>query len=176
MPYAYPSPPAAPPAEDKKVDRLEEFVLKQEHARLAREEAREKKMEADKLAAEARAAKEAEDRKAAEALASAAKTAKEKAEAKAAEREAEYEKAHKEALDDARKKLEEAKVAEELAKQEAAAHKPSDDSLKGPIKFKDAVGRKFSFPWQVCKTWKVRCPCFIIMPALCSKMFRVWIT
>ncbi|KAF2142206.1 uncharacterized protein K452DRAFT_194906, partial [Aplosporella prunicola CBS 121167] len=22
------------------------------------------------------------------------------------------------------------------------------------IKFKDAVGRKFSFPWNFCKTWK----------------------
>jgi len=27
---------------------------------------------------------------------------------------------------------------------------------KAPIKFKDAVGRKFSFPWDLCKTWKVR--------------------
>lgn len=26
---------------------------------------------------------------------------------------------------------------------------------RAPIKFKDAVGRKFSFPWQLCKTWKV---------------------
>ncbi|KAF2441450.1 hypothetical protein P171DRAFT_336830, partial [Karstenula rhodostoma CBS 690.94] len=22
------------------------------------------------------------------------------------------------------------------------------------IKFKDAVGRKFSFPWHLCRTWK----------------------
>jgi len=28
------------------------------------------------------------------------------------------------------------------------------DTLKAPIKFKDAVGRKFSFPWHLCKTWK----------------------
>lgn len=26
---------------------------------------------------------------------------------------------------------------------------------KPPIKFKDAVGRKFSFPWDICKTWEV---------------------
>ncbi|KAH7406404.1 hypothetical protein DE146DRAFT_608191 [Phaeosphaeria sp. MPI-PUGE-AT-0046c] len=25
---------------------------------------------------------------------------------------------------------------------------------QAPIKFKDAVGRKFSFPWELCKTWK----------------------
>lgn len=30
-----------------------------------------------------------------------------------------------------------------------------DDRPKPPIKFKDAVGRKFSFPWHLCKTWKV---------------------
>jgi hypothetical protein len=24
-----------------------------------------------------------------------------------------------------------------------------------PIKYKDAVGRKFSFPWHLCKSWKV---------------------
>lgn len=28
---------------------------------------------------------------------------------------------------------------------------------KAPIEFKDAVGRKFSFPWHLCKTWKVCC-------------------
>ena len=30
----------------------------------------------------------------------------------------------------------------------------SDDMSKAPIRFKDAVGRKFSFPWHMCKTWK----------------------
>jgi hypothetical protein len=29
-----------------------------------------------------------------------------------------------------------------------------DDMLKAPIKFKDAVGRKYTFPWHLCKTWK----------------------
>jgi hypothetical protein len=29
-------------------------------------------------------------------------------------------------------------------------------TVKPPIKFKDAVGRKFSFPWHLCKSWKVR--------------------
>ena len=28
------------------------------------------------------------------------------------------------------------------------------DTSKSPIKFKDAVGRKFSFPWTLVKTWK----------------------
>ena len=33
----------------------------------------------------------------------------------------------------------------------AAAAKPQDK----PIKFKDAIGRRFSFPFDVCKTWSV---------------------
>jgi hypothetical protein len=28
------------------------------------------------------------------------------------------------------------------------------DVEKAPVRFKDAVGRKFSFPWHLCKTWK----------------------
>jgi hypothetical protein len=28
-------------------------------------------------------------------------------------------------------------------------------SVKAPIKFKDAIGRKFSFPWHLCKIWTV---------------------
>ncbi|KAK8221189.1 hypothetical protein IWZ01DRAFT_490085 [Phyllosticta capitalensis] len=35
---------------------------------------------------------------------------------------------------------------------EADAPKPEEKRL--PIKFKDAVGRKFSFPWHLCKTWR----------------------
>ncbi|KAF2674522.1 hypothetical protein BT63DRAFT_12856 [Microthyrium microscopicum] len=31
---------------------------------------------------------------------------------------------------------------------------PDDDMLQAPITFKDAVGRKFSFPWHLCKSWK----------------------
>jgi phage/plasmid-associated DNA primase len=33
--------------------------------------------------------------------------------------------------------------------------RPRDDMLQPPIHFKDAVGRKFSFPWHMCKTWEV---------------------
>jgi hypothetical protein len=29
-----------------------------------------------------------------------------------------------------------------------------EDMLKPPVKFKDAVGRNFTFPWHLCKTWK----------------------
>lgn len=33
---------------------------------------------------------------------------------------------------------------------------PRNNHDKRPVKFKDAVGRKFSFPWDICNTWKVR--------------------
>ena len=39
-------------------------------------------------------------------------------------------------------------------KEEAAKLKPSG-APKPSIKFKDAVGRKFTFPWRLCKTWEV---------------------
>ncbi|XPS98962.1 hypothetical protein M3J09_008149 [Ascochyta lentis] len=47
----------------------------------------------------------------------------------------------------------------ELAKAKRAAEEEaieltSSVEPKAPIKFKDAVGRKFSFPWHICKTWK----------------------
>jgi hypothetical protein len=42
------------------------------------------------------------------------------------------------------------------AEVEAAKNsRPGDDMLQPSIHFKDAVGRKFSFPWHICKTWKV---------------------
>lgn len=37
--------------------------------------------------------------------------------------------------------------------EEAAKKKPDKD--KAPIRFKDAVGRKFSFPFHLCATWEV---------------------
>jgi ankyrin repeat protein len=29
-----------------------------------------------------------------------------------------------------------------------------DSTIEPPVKFKDAIGRKFSFPWYLCKTWR----------------------
>jgi hypothetical protein len=59
------------------------------------------------------------------------------------------------------KKLAEAEAAKaELEKKQKeleeamAKSAPVPDMLKAPIKFKDAIGRKFSFPWHLCKTWK----------------------
>jgi hypothetical protein len=43
---------------------------------------------------------------------------------------------------------------QELQESMAAKDRPIPDMEQAPIKFKDAVGRKFSFPWHLCKTWK----------------------
>jgi hypothetical protein len=48
---------------------------------------------------------------------------------------------------------EELRLGLKAAEEELAKLKPSL-APKPPIKFKDAVGRKFSFPWALCKTWK----------------------
>ncbi|KAJ2972156.1 hypothetical protein NUW58_g9242 [Xylaria curta] len=91
-----------------------------------------KNLEAEaKLKAEIEARKKIEDEKAAAEAAKAAEDAKKKA-------------------DDAFKKqaLEEAK-----AKAEEANRKNLGKD-KAPIRFKDAVGRKFSFPYHICQTWQ----------------------
>jgi hypothetical protein len=49
--------------------------------------------------------------------------------------------------------IKELEIAKFIAEAEAKRLKPSDPP-KAPIKFKDAVGRKFSFPWHICKSWK----------------------
>lgn len=72
---------------------------------------------------------------------------------------------------EARLKLEERLDAEEAKKKDEASKKERteplrnieetkvaasvDDNLKEPLKFKDAVGRKFNFPWNLCATWTV---------------------
>ena len=38
--------------------------------------------------------------------------------------------------------------------EEAKKVSSGDNMLKAPIRIKDNVGRKFSFPFHMCKTWK----------------------
>lgn len=119
-------------------------------------------IEAEKKKAEQAAAEEKEkaDAKAAVAKAEAdAKAAVEKAEK---ERKEAVEKAEKEAKEAITKAEKEAKESIDKAEKEAKesidkALAPKDDKRK-PIKFKDAVGRKFSFPFHLCATWAVSHP------------------
>lgn len=86
----------------------------------------------------------------------AAQKAREEAEKKAAAEAEETKKAHEKALAEAKAAADDLEKGKKAAEEEAAKLKPSD-APKAPIKFKDAVGRKFSFPWALCKTWKVSC-------------------
>lgn len=168
--------------EEDKLDALQKMIIEHNKQQLEREKKQLAKFEAeqkakDAAAAAAAAAKKAADEKAAE-LAAAAGKAKSEAEAaaaaKAAEEKAAYEKkaaeekaafdkataeekaAHDKAIEEATKKAAELEAAKKKAEDEAASLRPGDDMTKPPIKFKDAVGRKFSFPWHLCKTWKVK--------------------
>jgi len=174
----------APPKEEKKEDNkiadqfkaLEALIAKQEEARVAAEKDRLAKAAAEAAAKERERVEEEAEKRRKEEIAAASKKAKEDAEKKAEdaakkakdEHEAAVKKAketHEEAVKKAKeeheKKLKEAEAAKEeaekkqkVSEEEAAKLKPPPDSTLAPIKFKDAVGRKFSFPFHLCKTWK----------------------
>jgi len=63
---------------------------------------------------------------------------------------------HDKAIEEAKKKAAELEAAKKTLEEEAKKNAPDPDSSKAPIIFKDALGRKFNFPYSVCKTWKVR--------------------
>lgn len=115
-----------------KIEKLEKLILKQKEEQVEKEKAA-----AEKAAAEAAAA----------ALVEATKKAREEAEKEAADKAKAAKEGHE-------KELAEAKAAAEAAKAEAEALKPKEEK-HAPIRFKDAVGRKFNFPFHMCKTWKV---------------------
>ncbi|MCJ1416627.1 hypothetical protein MMC32_002965 [Xylographa parallela] len=150
---APPAPAPEPPKPDENYLRLEKIILDEKADREAREAAA-KQAEADKLA------KAEADKKHADEIAAAAKAA-----AEAATTEAEKKAADKAAEEAAKRAEDAAKAAEEAAKAKAdadtaaaaaaaAAPPPPPEEKKKPIKFKDAVGRKFSFPFHLCNTWE----------------------
>lgn len=65
----------------------------------------------------------------------------------------------------------------ENALQKREAQSGCGPSKSKPIKFKDAVGREFIFPFDLCKTWAVSLntdllldlPHYRLMPALCRE-------
>ncbi|KAF9881307.1 kinetoplast-associated protein kap [Colletotrichum karsti] len=144
----------------------------------AEKEARDKIAAEKKAAEEAAAAKakyEAEMKEKAEKEARDKIEAEKKAAADAAAAKTKYETEMKEKAEkEARDKLEAEAKAKAEAEAAAAAAKKAEDELKKkaaedakakyeaetkkvkdklPIKFKDAVGRKFSFPFHICATW-----------------------
>lgn len=153
--------------EDSRISRLEHLLIEQQQARIEKEAAK-------RRAAQESAAKEKEERRrgdveklqrlerlilaqkeehsrkevAAEATrqvdrAEAARNAREEAELKAS-KEAEETRLQYESS------LRELEAAKKTAEEEAARYITSE--LK-PIKLKDAAGRNYTLPWQLCKTW-----------------------
>ncbi|RAL15692.1 uncharacterized protein BO97DRAFT_411790 [Aspergillus homomorphus CBS 101889] len=156
-----PVPTAVDAAKDEAIARLEKLILEERterEAREARDAARQAAIEQEAAEQAAREERAAHEKKIAE---NAAFQARAEAEQKAAEEAA---KAKKEAEDAAAAAVEaataaateaaNAAAAEALAAATAAAANPAPPEKKKPIKFKDAVGRKFSFPFDLCCTWK----------------------
>lgn len=169
--------------EERKAQQEEERKRAEENARLKLEAEAKAKEEAKKLA-EKQAAEEAERKKLfeEETRVKAEKELRDKIEAdkKAEEERKTAEEAAKLRYEnEARLKLEKERLdAEDAKNKEEAAKKEREELLKKieeetkvkvaeeakkaagddkePIKFKDAVGRKFNFPWNLCATWNVR--------------------
>lgn len=152
-------------AKHDEIEDLKNKIRAQEAAQQKRENEWIALREAEAAARAAEKARIEEEKKRQQELAEARKKAKEDAEAKAADAakkaKEEHEAAVKKAKEEHEAKLAEAEKAKadlEAAKKaleaDIAKNKPSPDSEKLPIRFKDAVGRKFSFPWHICKTWK----------------------
>lgn len=151
-----PAPPSADAAKDEAIARLEKLILDDRTDRENKEAARQAAIEREAAEKAAREQQLAHDRKIAE---EAAALARADAEKRAAEDAA---KAKEEAEKAAAAAASEAAAAATVAAAEAAnaaaaeaAKKPAPEKKK-PIKFKDAVGRKFSFPFELCGTWQVR--------------------
>ncbi|KAL8731732.1 MAG: hypothetical protein Q9166_003179 [cf. Caloplaca sp. 2 TL-2023] len=146
-----PPPSADNSKDDEKFARIEKLFLDQKAEQAAKEAAAIK-------AAEEAAAKAAAEKKYAEdvaaAAAAAAAAATEEAEKKAAEKAAEEAVKAKAAAEEAEKKAAEAekKAADAVAAAPPPPPPPPEEKKK-PIRFKDAVGRKFSFPFHLCSTW-----------------------
>lgn len=155
-------------AEKKAAEEAERLKRIEEDARRKAELEYLAKVEAEKEAAK----KAAEAEEAARRKAEADFLAKVEAEKLAAQKAAEAEEAmRRKAESDYLAKVEAEKAAAQQATEaeEAAKKKLADEARasleaakktdkEGSIKFKDAVGRKFSFPFHICQTWQVRRP------------------
>lgn len=162
--YMYPPPPPShhghPPAagrdyKDDEIAKMQAMIESFERDKIARETAALAKIESDRLAAQAKLVKELEDKKRAEELTAATVKAKEAAELAADEKAKKAKEESDKAIADAKKKAEDLEKKKKDLEDEVKKHKGEPDDKKAPIKFKDAVGRTFSFPWRLCKTWKV---------------------
>jgi len=156
--------------------------------RLARDKAREDEIEKQKREWELKLAADREALRRADELAAATEAARVKAEAAAAKKAKEAEdKANKEKekyekdLAELKKKNEDAKKAKEALKKERDALIPPADDTRAAVKFKDAGGRTWTFPWKFCKQWETMqiliIKCFTDHPGISAQVQagRYWL-
>jgi hypothetical protein len=124
--------------EDKRFERLEQLVISQQEAKIEREKAKRRAQEETQAIAQTRKHGDADKLDKLEKLIVAQKEEQLK-------REQAYE-----------------------ATRKANADARETERASAPILFEDAVGRKFSCPWQSCKTWKVYYLKFLINPILAN--------
>ncbi|EXJ79082.1 hypothetical protein A1O3_08583 [Capronia epimyces CBS 606.96] len=121
-----------------------------------RKEAADAALKAAAEEAAAKAEKAAAEKKIADEAAAAAKTAAEKEAADAA---AAIKEEARKAQEEAQAKLKEAEEAAAKAKAEAEeaekkAKAAAPPEKKAPVRFKDAIGRNYNFPWERCCKWR----------------------
>jgi hypothetical protein len=84
----------------------------------------------------------------------AAKADREEAVKNAAQESKKVKATHEEALAEAKAVAGESENARAVVEAEAARLYPDPSRPKPPVRFKDALGRKFSLPWDLCKSWR----------------------
>ncbi|KAK2598953.1 hypothetical protein QQS21_005558 [Conoideocrella luteorostrata] len=130
---------------------------KEEEDRKRAEEAAQRRVEAAiKAEAEAKAAAEKKVAEEAERLKLAQEDAKRKAEIETLKKVEEEKEAAKKAAEAAEAAKAEAEALKKRIQDEtkASLEEAAKKNEKAPISFKDAVGRKFSFPFHLCSTWQ----------------------
>lgn len=146
---------AAKDSRDNEIDKMATIIENFKQERIAAQRAATAKEERERADAAMKVYKELEESRKKDEISLATKKAKEAAEEAANEKAKKAKDEHEKAIEVAKKKAEELEKSKKALEEEVKKHKGTPDDAKAPIKFKDAVGRKFSFPWRICKTWKV---------------------
>ncbi|GAB7337685.1 hypothetical protein MBLNU457_g2974t1 [Dothideomycetes sp. NU457] len=138
----------------RKLKRIDDENMAAEKRRYEQMEVENKRLELEKAAWEAEIAKREADKALKAEISAAEKKAKDAADAAAAEKAAKLKEEHEKAIEAAKKRTEEAEAAKKKLEEDAKRNAPDPDSGKAPILFKDALGRKFTIPYSVGKSWK----------------------
>jgi hypothetical protein len=145
-------------AEEDKLAALRDLIMqhnieqieREKKAEVARQKEADAKAEAERRAADEKRRADEKDKE----VKLAAEKAKLEAEHEAAKKALEEKEKWDKEMEELKKKWAEIEDQKKKFEAEAKALRPGDDMAKPPIRFKDAVGRKYTFPWHVVKTWK----------------------